>query len=100
MEKDEGLEPVTSVTRRLKGGIKLGYANGLGDIREAWLDLSIPAIIINTAHPAFIASIQMTAEPFYFLRAVFDVLTEGKDEQARTQLRHRLFEGWVKVQAR
>ncbi len=100
LEKSEGRDPVTSANRRLKGGIRLGYANGLGDVRDAWLDLSIPAIIINTAHPAFIASIQMTAEPFHFLRAVFDVLTEGKDEQARTQLRHRLFEGWVKVQER
>jgi len=94
-----GNEQVSMVRRRLRGGIRLGYANAPDDLHEAWLDLSIPAVMINTGHPAFSASYQMTSESFHIVRCVFDVVTESKDEQARASLRHKLFDGWVKIQA-
>ena len=96
----EGETPITKRLRRIRGGVRINFSPSVNDYREAWIDLSLPAITVNSEHPAFLAADFMGAYHYHILNCVFDVLSEAKEEKERPNIRQKLFEVWNRIQGR
>ena len=96
----EGENPITRRLRRIRGGVRINFSPSESDCREAWIDYSLPAIVVNSEHSAFHAADLMGAYDYHILNCVFDVLSEGKDEKERPIIRQKLFEVWNRIQRR
>jgi hypothetical protein len=91
---------ISEPIRRIRGGVQINFSPNPSDCREAWVDYSLPAVSINSDHPAFAASVRMGAYHYHILNCVFGVLSEAKEEKDRPLVRQKLFEVWNQIQGR
>ena len=86
--------PIEKVKRRVKGGIKIGFADKPDEIKEVWIDPAESVIIINTSHPAFVAAYAMGSEPYHMMRCIIKELLEEAEIEDAEEKMHDFFATW------
>lgn len=91
-----GGESIVERPRRVRGGVKIAYASFPERIERAWADPGLQAIVINTAHEAFLSSDSLESIPFYTIDCCFSVVTETiEDAWKREEILKRLFAAYL-----
>jgi len=101
VEDESGLTPIERVRRRVRGGVRIGYAEQPENLSEAWIDPGRPAIIINTGHPAWRVADGLTLQArdervrvYHILRSVFNTLVEEGGAESPREALSKLFSCW------
>jgi len=92
-EDEKGADPIERVRRKMRGGIKISFAEEPANVLEGWIDLSTPAVIINVEHPAYkiAGKLGTTSKKYHFFRTVFAALAEETDQENSKKIMADLF---------
>jgi len=101
VEDESGVTPIERVRRRVRGGIKIGYAEQPENPLEGWIDPGKQTIIINREHPAWKVADGLTIQArdervrvYHTLRVVFSTLVEEVRIESPKETLAKLFSCW------
>lgn len=98
-ENERGEIPIERVSRRVRGGIKIGYENNPNILEESWINPAQRAVIINKGFPSFGAAYVFGAEGYHILRCVIGVLLQEVEVEDAKKRLGAFFSRWCEQQS-